>query len=138
MRNTQYLALVKMAKKAGKLLSWIFHSATLLYPLHPQMGADGGRSQVLIHFHFLEEKNLVNYPSHLLPPGLPPVGFVPHLVPPAGLQVGQGRGDLHPMKKRKLSLSNQLVPLVHALGVDLAPAVQAGQLTVVDYPVLLF
>ena len=27
-----------------------FHSATLVYPLHPQMGADEGRSQVLIHF----------------------------------------------------------------------------------------
>ena len=50
---------------------------------------------------------------------------------------GQSRlGDLHPRKK--LSLSNQLGSLVHAPGVDLVPAVDVGEVSVIDYPILLF
>ena len=50
---------------------------------------------------------------------------------------GQSRlGDLHPRKK--LSLSNQLGSLVHAPGVDLVPAVDVGELPVVDDPILFF
>ena len=38
---------------------------------------------------------------------------------------------------QKLSLSNQLGSLVHTLGANLVPAVEGGQLPVVEDPILL-
>ena len=114
-----------------------FHSATRVYPLHPQMGAERGRSQMLIHFHFLDKK--ISSPSRLTstPPDFLLSGYTsPH--PPCWLAGWSRSGGPPPYEKSKLSLSNQLGPLVHALGVDLVPAVETGQLTVIDYPVLLF
>ena len=142
--TTQYKALVKLSKISQKNCCRGF---SLGHPGLPSASSDGGRwrslssvDSLLLHscvrknFHF-HQKKIFTKPSHLHPPRLPPVGCEPHLVPPAGLQVGQGRGDLHPIKK--LSLSDQLASLVHAFGSDLVSTVEGGELPVVDDPILL-
>ena len=135
--NTKNLALVKLSKKARKRLSWIFTRPPCSTLCILRWGPIGVAHKCWFTFTFLKKKitstiRLTSTPPDFLLSGL----TSPH--PPCWLAGWSRSGGPPPYEKRKLSLSNQFVPLVHALGVDLAPAVQAGQLTVIDYPVLLF